>query len=100
MGYSKKITYLCSGRKEIIATKTQVMRTIKISRHRAVRSMTVARHPFFEGLRSLGSLGGDNSLFNDYLRGDNASDLRRDWDTVNSDIRKVFNSQRKQLYAR
>jgi hypothetical protein len=34
------------------------------------------------------------------LRGDNASDLRRDWETVNSDIRRVFNSQRKQLYAR
>lgn len=36
------------------------MRTMKINRRRAVRSMTVARHPFFEGLRSLGSLGGDN----------------------------------------
>ena len=76
------------------------MRTMKINRRRAVRTMTVSRHPFFEGLRSLGSIGGDNSLFNDYLRGDNASDLRRDWETVNSDIRRVFNSQRKQLYAR
>ena len=62
--------------------------------------MTVARHPFIEGLRSLGSLGGDNSLFNDYLRGDNASDLRRDWEAIGSDMRKVFNYNRKSLYAR
>ena len=59
--------------------------------------MTVARHPFIEGLRSLGSLGGDNSLFNDYLRGDNASDLRRDWEAIGSDMRKVFNNNRKSL---
>ena len=76
------------------------MRTMKFNRRRAVRSMTESRHPFFEGLRSLGSLGGDNSLFNDYLRGANASDLRRDWETIGSDMRKVFNSQRKQFYAR
>ena len=76
------------------------MRTLKIRRRRVSNSMTVARHPFIEGLRSLGSLGGDNSLFNDYLRGDNASDLRRDWETIGSDMRKVFNNKRKSLYAR
>ena len=76
------------------------MRTLKIRRRRVSNSMTVARHPFIEGLRSLGSLGGDNSLFNDYLRGDNASDLRRDWETIGSDMGKVFNNNRKSLYAR
>lgn len=80
--------------------KTQVMRVLRNYRHRTIRSMSMSRHPFFEGLRSLGSLGGDNSLFNDYLRGDNVSDLKRDWETIGSDMRKVFNTQRKQLYAR
>ena len=60
----------------------------------------MARHPFFEGLRSLGSLGGDNSLFNDYLKGNDMSDLRRDWETIGSDMRKVFNNKRNLLYAR
>lgn len=62
--------------------------------------MSVARHPFMEGLLSLGSLGGDNSLFNDYLRGSNAADLRKDWETIGADMRKVFNLNRKSLYAR
>lgn len=62
--------------------------------------MSVARHPFMEGLLSLGSLGGDNSLFNDYLRGSNAADLRRDWEAIGADMRKVFNLNRKSLYAR
>lgn len=68
---------------------------LKITRRRGSSSMTVARHPFIEGLRSLGSLGGDNSLFNDYLRGNDASDLKRDWEIIGSDMRKVFNSNRK-----
>ena len=42
-----------------------------------------------KGLLSLGSLGGDNSLFNDYLKGDNASDLRKDWEAIGNDMRKV-----------
>lgn len=53
-----------------------------------------------EGLLSLGSLGGDNSLFNDYLRGDNASDLRKDWETIGNDMRKVMNLKQKSVYAR
>lgn len=61
--------------------------------------MTVTRRPFIEGLRSLGSLGGDNSLFNDYLKGNNVSDLRKDWKAVGSDMRKVLNANRRQLYA-
>lgn len=40
-----------------------------------------------EGLLSLGSLGGDNSLFDDYLKGDNASDLRKDWEAIGNDMR-------------
>ena len=75
------------------------MRTLKITRRRGYNSMTVARHPFIEGLRSLGSLGGDNSLFNDYLKGNNVSDLRKDWEAVGSDMRKVLNANRRQLYA-
>ena len=55
---------------------------------------------FFEGLLSLGSLGGDNSLFNDYLKGNNASDLRKDWETIGRDMRKVMNQNRKTIYAR
>ena len=43
-----------------------------------------------EGLVSLGRLGGDNSLFNDYLKGDNASDLRKDWEAIGNDMRKVL----------
>lgn len=42
-----------------------------------------------EGLISLGRLGGDNSLFNDYLKGNNASDLRKDWEAIGNDMRKV-----------
>lgn len=54
-----------------------------------------------EGLLSLGSLGGDNSLFDDYLKGDNASDLRKDWETIGNDMRKVMNLKRiyKQPYS-
>ena len=44
-----------------------------------------------EGLISLGRLGGDNGLFNDYLKGDNASDLRKDWEAIGNDMRKVMN---------
>lgn len=76
------------------------MKAFKFIRRRPTRSMSIPRHPFLDGLCSLGSLGGDNSLFNDYLKGNNASDLRRDWETIGSDMRKVFNSQRQQLYAR
>ena len=76
------------------------MRASNSYRHRAIRSIAIARHPFFEGLRSLGSLGGDNSLFNEYLKGNDMSDLRRDWETIGSDMRKVFNNKRNLLYAR
>ena len=48
-----------------------------------------------KGLLSLGSLGGDNSLFNDYLKGDNASDLRKDWETIGNDMRKAMNLKQK-----
>lgn len=53
-----------------------------------------------EGLLSLGSPGGDNSLFDDYLKGDNASDLRKDWETIGNDMRKVMNLKQKSVYAR
>ena len=49
---------------------------------------------------SLGRLGGDNSLFNDYLKGDNASDLRKDWEAIGNDMRKVMNLKQKSVYAR
>ena len=75
------------------------MRALRITRRRAVSSTSIARHPLAEGLRSLGSLGGDNSLFNDYLKGNNVSDLRKDWEAVGSDMRKVLNANRRQLYA-
>ena len=48
-----------------------------------------------KGLLSLGGLGGDNSLFNDYLKGDNASDLSKDWETIGNDMRKVMNLKQK-----
>lgn len=51
-----------------------------------------------EGLISLGRLGGDNSLFNDYLKGDNASDLRKDWETIGNDMRKVMNLKQKSAF--
>ena len=53
-----------------------------------------------KGLLGLGSLGGDNSLFNDYLKGDNASDLRKDWETIGNDMRKVMNLKQKSVYVR
>lgn len=53
-----------------------------------------------EGLVSLGRLGGDNSLFDDYLKGDNASDLRKDWETIGNDMRKVMNLKQKSAYVR
>jgi len=53
-----------------------------------------------EGLISLGRLGGDNGLFNDYLKGDNASDLRKDWETIGNDMRKVMNLKQKSAYVR
>lgn len=53
-----------------------------------------------EGLLSLGSLGGDNSLFDDYLKGNNASDLRKDWETIGNDMRKVMNLKQKSAYVR
>ena len=53
-----------------------------------------------EGLVSLGRLGGDNILFNDYLKGDNASDLRKDWEAIGNDMRKVMNLKQKSAYVR
>lgn len=53
-----------------------------------------------EGLISLGRLGGDNSLFSDYLKGDNASDLRKDWEAIGNDMRKVMNLKQKSAYVR
>lgn len=53
-----------------------------------------------KGLLSLGNLGGDNSLFNDYLKGDNASDLRKDWEAIGNDMRKVMNLKQKSDYVR
>ena len=53
-----------------------------------------------EGLISLGRLGRDNSLFNDYLKGDNASDLRKDWEAIGNDMRKVMNLKQKSAYVR
>lgn len=53
-----------------------------------------------EGLISLRRLGGDNSLFNDYLKGDNASDLRKDWEAIGNDMRKVMNLKQKSAYVR
>lgn len=53
-----------------------------------------------EGLVSLGRLGGDNSLFYDYLKGDNASDLRKDWESIGNDMRKVMNLKQKSAYVR
>ena len=53
-----------------------------------------------EGLVSLGRLGADNSLFNDYLKGDNASDLRKDWEAIGNDMRKVMNLKQKSAYVR
>ena len=51
-------------------------------------------------LKGLLSLGGDNSLFNDYLKGDNASDLRKDWEAIGNDMRKVMNLKQKSAYVR
>ncbi len=76
------------------------MKVFKIEGRRTSRSMSLPRHPFIEGLVSLGSLGGDNSLFNDYLKGDNMSDLSRDWQTIGSDMRKVFYSHYTEIYGR
>nr|DAG19774.1 MAG TPA: hypothetical protein [Caudoviricetes sp.] len=53
-----------------------------------------------EGFRSLGSLGGDNSLFNDYLKGNDFADMRKDWAAVGADMRKVMNIHRRAAYAR
>lgn len=50
---------------------------------------------FLDGLRSLGSLGGDNSLFNDYLKGNDVSDMRKDWEAIGNDMRKVMNLKRR-----
>lgn len=53
-----------------------------------------------EGFRGLGSLGGDNSLFNDYLKGNDVADMRKDWAAVGADMRKVMNIHRRAAYAR
>lgn len=50
---------------------------------------------FLDGLRSLGSLGGDNGLFNEYLRGNDVSDMRKDWEAIGNDMRKVIGIGRK-----
>lgn len=55
---------------------------------------------FLDGLRSLGSLGGDNGLFNEYLRGNDVSDMRKDWEAIGNDMRKVMNLKRRSYYAR
>lgn len=55
-------------------------------------------NPFLQGLKSLGSLGGDNSLFNEYLSGNNMSDLKRDWETIASDMNKILKGNT--IYAR
>lgn len=57
-------------------------------------------HNLLEGLKNLGNLGGDNSLFNDYLMGSDVSDMRKDWAAVGADMRKVMNIHRRTAYAR
>lgn len=57
-------------------------------------------HNLLEGLKNLGNLGGDNSLFNDYLRGSNVSDMRKDWAAVGADTRKVMNIYKRTAYGR
>lgn len=47
-------------------------------------------YSFLDGLRSLGCIGGDNSLFNEYLRGNNVTDMRKDWEAIGNDMRKVM----------
>lgn len=57
-------------------------------------------HNLLEGLKNLGNLEGDNSLFNDYLRGSNVSDMRKDWAAVGADMRKVMNIYKRTAYGR
>lgn len=67
------------------------MRTQKIAKHRNDSYMAAVHCPFVAGLRSLGSLGGDNGLFKEYLGGNDMSALRKDWEVIGSDMRKVMN---------
>lgn len=45
------------------------------------------RNAFLWGMGTLGNLGGGYVDFDQYLLGDNASDLRKDWEKIGQDMR-------------
>jgi hypothetical protein len=48
-----------------------------------------SKHPFFDGVASLGNIRGGLSVkYRRYLMGNTASDMRRDWQMVGNEMRK------------
>lgn len=53
-----------------------------------------------QGFRSLGSLLDSRTIMDNYLKGNNVSDMQSDWQAVGNDLRSALNSYNSSLYGR
>ena len=53
-----------------------------------------------QGFRSLGSLLGSRTIMDNYLKGNNVSDMQSDWQAVGNDLRSALNSYNSSLCYR
>ena len=53
-----------------------------------------------QGFRSLGSLLDSKTIMDNYLKGNNVSDMQSDWQAVGNDLRSALSSYSSSLYGR
>lgn len=49
--------------------------------------MRISRHPYLKGFSSLSGLSDSKSVLNEYMRGNDYTDMLRDWQCVGHDMR-------------
>lgn len=60
-----------------------------------VRRISAPRHPAVWGVGSLGNISGKYVSFRRYMQGNNADDLKRDWQIIGQDMRIAMSRMRK-----
>lgn len=53
-----------------------------------------------QGFRSLGSLLDSRPIMDNYLKGNNVTDMQSDWQAVGNDLRSALSSYNSSLYGR